>query len=103
MDIAEQLDQQLEELAEELSENEDSAEIKDQIQKARELAKSLEEPGTDLEKALEQSQDNPVFYVQYAHARCRSVLRNAGDKFEPHEITPSWLAEAHLDRLEDPA
>lgn len=53
VDIAEQLDQQLEELAEELSENEDSAEIKDQIQKTRELAKSLEEPGTDLEKALE--------------------------------------------------
>ena len=57
----------------------------------------------DLLKVLEQSRDNPVFYVQYAHARCRSVLRNAGDKFEPHEITPSWLAEAHLDRLEDPA
>jgi hypothetical protein len=51
--IAEELDQQLEELAEELSESEDSAEIKDQIEKARELAKSLEEPGTDLEKALE--------------------------------------------------
>jgi len=51
--IAEELDQQLEELAEELSESEESAEIKDQIEKARELAKTLEEPGTDLEKALE--------------------------------------------------
>jgi len=31
----------------------------------------------DLTKVLEQSKDNPVFYVQYAHARCRSILRNA--------------------------
>lgn len=33
----------------------------------------------DLDKVVEQSRDNPVFYVQYAHARCRSVLRQAGD------------------------
>jgi arginyl-tRNA synthetase len=32
----------------------------------------------DFDKALEQSKDNPVFYVQYAHARIRSVLRRAG-------------------------
>jgi arginyl-tRNA synthetase len=31
----------------------------------------------DLDKVVEQSRDNPVFYVQYAHARCRSVLRQA--------------------------
>ncbi|MEA2782765.1 MAG: arginyl-tRNA synthetase [Rhodospirillaceae bacterium] len=31
----------------------------------------------DLAKVTEQSRDNPVFYVQYAHARARSVLRNA--------------------------
>jgi arginyl-tRNA synthetase len=31
----------------------------------------------DLDKALEQSRDNPVWYVQYAHARCASVLRKA--------------------------
>ena len=31
----------------------------------------------DLEKVREQSRDNPVFYVQYAHARCASVLRHA--------------------------
>ncbi len=30
----------------------------------------------DLVKAVEQSKDNPVFYVQYAHARCCSILRN---------------------------
>jgi arginyl-tRNA synthetase len=31
----------------------------------------------DLAKVIEQSRDNPVFYVQYAHARCCSVLRQA--------------------------
>ena len=31
----------------------------------------------DLQKVTEQSKDNPVFYVQYAHARCQSVLRSA--------------------------
>jgi arginyl-tRNA synthetase len=30
----------------------------------------------DLSKVVEQSKDNPIFYVQYAHARCYSVLRN---------------------------
>jgi arginyl-tRNA synthetase len=31
----------------------------------------------DVDKVLEQSRDNPVFYVQYAHARIRSVARKA--------------------------
>jgi arginyl-tRNA synthetase len=31
----------------------------------------------DVEKVVEQSKDNPVFYVQYAHARTHSILRNA--------------------------
>jgi arginyl-tRNA synthetase len=51
----------------------------------------------DLDKVVEQSRDNPVFYVQYAHARCRSVLRQAGDP------GPATLAEAPLDALSDPA
>jgi len=34
----------------------------------------------DFEKVTEQSKDNPVFYVQYAHARCKSVLRNAREE-----------------------
>ena len=33
----------------------------------------------DLDAALEQSKENPVFYVQYAHARVASVLRNAAE------------------------
>src|SRR5207248_11306946 len=35
----------------------------------------------DLAKVIEQSRDNPVFYVQYAHARARSVFRNAREAF----------------------
>ena len=34
----------------------------------------------DFDKALEQSKDNPVFYVQYAHARICSALRKAADE-----------------------
>jgi len=34
----------------------------------------------DFSKALEQSKDNPVFYVQYAHARVCSLLRRAKDE-----------------------
>jgi arginyl-tRNA synthetase len=33
----------------------------------------------DLDLWAKQSSDNPVFYVQYAHARLASILRNAGD------------------------
>jgi len=43
----------------------------------------------DFAKVVEASKDNPVFYLQYAHARIRSTLRKAG-------VEPS--AE-HLDRL----
>jgi arginyl-tRNA synthetase len=35
----------------------------------------------DLLKVIEQSRENPIFYVQYAHARGRSVLRNACELF----------------------
>jgi arginyl-tRNA synthetase len=36
----------------------------------------------DLELARSQSSDNPVYYVQYAHARIASILRKAGDAAE---------------------
>src|SRR6516225_6645227 len=59
----------------------------------------------DLAKVIEQSRDNPVFYVQYAHARGQSVFRNA------REVLPqlagdsgsraALLAKAALERLED--
>ena len=56
----------------------------------------------DLAKVLEQSKDNPVFYVQYAHTRAKSVFRNAREVF-PHlsESAPA-LARADLARLNDP-
>ena len=33
----------------------------------------------DLAKVIEQSRDNPVFYVQYGHARGHSIFRNAAE------------------------
>ncbi len=57
----------------------------------------------DLDKALEQSRDNPVFYVQYAHARCRSVLRNAAEDFDTEALAPEALAGADMSVLADPA
>jgi arginyl-tRNA synthetase len=56
----------------------------------------------DLAKAIEQSRDNPVFYVQYAHARCHSVLRLAHETFPSLELAPESLSEAHLELLADP-
>ena len=57
----------------------------------------------DLEKALEQSRDNPVFYVHYAHARCRSVLRSAAEEWGEEKITPAALAAADLSLLSETA
>jgi arginyl-tRNA synthetase len=47
----------------------------------------------DLAKVIEMSKDNPIFYVQYAHARCCSVLRNlAAEKIlVPEEIDTKIL------------
>ena len=57
----------------------------------------------DLEKVLEQSRDNPVFYVQYAHARCHSVLRHAQEAFPAISREPGDLAAGPLERLSDPS
>lgn len=57
----------------------------------------------DLEKAVEQSRDNPVFYVQYAHARCHSVLRNAGETLGVNTLSADQLVKAKLSHLDDPA
>ncbi|RTL54582.1 MAG: arginine--tRNA ligase [Bradyrhizobiaceae bacterium] len=61
----------------------------------------------DLAKVLEQSRDNPVFYVQYGHARGHSIFKNA------REVVPSlpesaperlqFLQGAAVERLTDPA
>ena len=57
----------------------------------------------DFAKAVEQSKDNPVFYVQYAHARGRSVLRMAKEQFPHWDISLPSLAEHSLETLTDPA
>jgi arginyl-tRNA synthetase len=57
----------------------------------------------DFAKVTEQSKDNPVFYVQYAHARCHSVLRHAGAAAPERNLGPEELAAtAALSRLEAP-
>ena len=55
----------------------------------------------DFDKVLEQSRENPVFYVQYAHARVKSVLRRAAEA----EIAAddAVLASADLSRLDHEA
>jgi arginyl-tRNA synthetase len=60
----------------------------------------------DLAKVIEHSRDNPVFYVQYAHARAQSVFRNARESgvalpSDPASRQAMLLAQAPLDRLDD--
>jgi arginyl-tRNA synthetase len=55
----------------------------------------------DFVKVKEQSKDNPVFYVQYAHARVMSVLRGAAEAGA--ETSDAALGGADLSRLADAA
>ena len=57
----------------------------------------------DFAKVTEQSKDNPVFYVQYAHARCHSVFRQAREAFPDRDIDSLDLAELVVDRIADPS
>jgi arginyl-tRNA synthetase len=57
----------------------------------------------DFAKVTEQSRDNPVFYVQYAHARACSVLKNVRERFPDLDSGGEKLALADLDRLNDDA
>jgi arginyl-tRNA synthetase len=61
----------------------------------------------DLAKVIEQSRENPVFYVQYGHARGHSVFRNARevvpDLPEEAGARAAFLREAAVERLTDPA
>ncbi|SCB56923.1 arginyl-tRNA synthetase [Rhizobium aethiopicum] len=56
----------------------------------------------DFAKVTEQSKDNPVFYVQYAHARCMSVFRQAREAFPGLDVSPEDLAKA-VAGIGDPA
>ncbi len=55
----------------------------------------------DLAKVLEQSKDNAVFYVQYAHARGKSALRQALAAFPDLDVSAAALRRAPLDLLQD--
>ena len=57
----------------------------------------------DLTKVLEQSRDNPVFYVQYSHARCCSVLRQATELFKAEEVSTDAIRNSDFSQLTDPA
>ena len=56
----------------------------------------------DFAVVTEESRENPVFYVQYAHARCRSVLRNVAAELPELTISADGLATADLARLTHP-
>jgi arginyl-tRNA synthetase len=59
----------------------------------------------DLAKVIEASRENPVFYVQYGHARAQSVFRNARAELpalpEDAVARARWLEDAPLARLSD--
>jgi arginyl-tRNA synthetase len=62
----------------------------------------------DLAKVIEQSRDNPVFYVQYGHARGHSIFRNAREEVLDDLPTEkgarrAYLSSAPVERLTDPA
>jgi arginyl-tRNA synthetase len=57
----------------------------------------------DLAVVREQSRENPVFYVQYAHARCHSVMRMAAEALSDLPTDTEALASADLSLLQDEA
>ena len=65
--------------------------------------KNQEELDFDFAKVTEQSKDNPVFYVQYAHARAASVLRNVKEQMPDLDTSLATLAKTDLSVLADPA
>jgi arginyl-tRNA synthetase len=60
------------------------------VQRSHDTAMDL-----DLELAREQSDKNPVYYVQYAHARICSILRKAGDSGDPARQSAEPYGELH--------
>jgi len=56
----------------------------------------------DFAKVTEQSKDNPVFYVQYAHARTASIFRQAEGEVPAINRDPRSLSKAPFELLKDP-
>ncbi len=65
--------------------------------------KNQEELDFDFAKVTEQSKDNPVFYVQYAHARAASVFRNVKEQMSALDCSLEALEKADLSVLADEA
>jgi arginyl-tRNA synthetase len=55
----------------------------------------------DLAKVIEKTKDNPVFYVQYAHARAASTMRKAVETFPDADFSAQSLAKADFSLLTD--
>ncbi|MEM1318161.1 MAG: DALR anticodon-binding domain-containing protein, partial [Pseudomonadota bacterium] len=55
----------------------------------------------DFAKVKEQSRDNPIFYVQYAHARCHSVMRQATRDMPDLDVSAEALRAAKTELLLD--
>ncbi len=55
----------------------------------------------DFAKVTEQSKDNPVFYVQYAHARAASLFRNAAEAFPGLTSDSAEVRDADLSKLDN--
>ena len=55
----------------------------------------------DFAKVTEKSKENPVFYVQYAHARICSVFRQVGEDMPDLDVSPSALADADFGLLKN--
>ncbi len=55
----------------------------------------------DFAKVTEQSKDNPVFYVQYAHARAASIFRNTAEQMPDLDMSLKTLEKADLSSLTD--
>ena len=64
--------------------------------------KNQEQLDFDFAKVTEQSKDNPVFYVQYAHARAASIFRNAAEQMPALDLSRKALEKADLSILTDP-
>lgn len=57
----------------------------------------------DFALVKEQTKDNPVFYVQYAHARTYSIFKTAARDLPGLDVSPAALAAAEIERIVTPA